>query len=126
MAKPYNFLEKQKSTTKYKYFRLALFGPRISDSCIYTSVDRSSKKFQHVGLVHLAPGAQKQGKKCQHKFNSSNSGLENCDNVPDAGAKGDVRGRARSQIFNKIFSLAELFSREMELGQYLASPIMAV
>ena len=66
------------------------------------------------------------GKKRQQKFDSSNIGLENCDNVPDAGAKGDVRGRARSQMFSKIFSLAELFSREMELGQYLASPIMAV
>ena len=85
-----------------------------------------SKKFQYVGLVHLVPGAQKQGKKRQQKFDSSNSGLENCDNVPDAGAKGDVRGRARSQMFSKNFSLAELFYREIELGQYLASPIMAV
>ena len=65
-------------------------------------------------------------KKRQQKFDSSNSGLENCDNIPDAGAKGDVRGKVRSQMFSKIFSLAELFSRGMELGQYLASPIMAV
>ena len=85
-----------------------------------------SKKFQYVGLVHLVPGAQKQGKKRQQKFDSSNSGLENCENVPESGAKDDVRGKVRSQVFSKIFSLAELFSRGMELGQYLASPIMAV
>ena len=45
-----------------------------------------SKKFQYVGLVHFLPGAKKQGEKRQQKFDSSNSGLENCDNVPDAGA----------------------------------------
>ena len=65
-------------------------------------------------------------KKRQQKVDSINSGLENCDNVPDAGAQGDARERARSQMFSKNSSLAELFSREMELGQYLASPIMAV
>ena len=96
-----------------------MFCPRISDSCIYSSVDRSQQKVPICWLGAL-------GAWCKQKFDSSNSGLENCCNVSDAGAQGDVRDRVRSQMFSKIFSLAELFSRGMELGQYLASPIMAV
>ena len=102
-----------------------MFGPRISDSCIYSSVDRSQQKVSICWLGALGAWCTETRKKTSTKI-LLNSGLENCDNVPDAGAKGDVRGKVRSQMFSKIFSLAELFSREMELGQYLASPIMAV